>query len=820
MFVKTGTRFFLFLLLVHLLYACSGVRHLEDGEKWLYKQQVEGVDKNLENEINNLITLKPNTRIPIIGPLGAALYERGEDDFDTAQINQRKRNAIAQLDAKIQERTEAGKSTTKLEAKKNRKIARFDRKLKDGNFRMKTGSPLAVFDSVIVEQTKDRINSFLINSKGFRKANVTTSYIEKNRKVSLTYLIDSGSRNTIDSLITRTGDPALTALLQANRSGSFLIEGSYYDRSLLDAERDRIELLMIESGYYGFNKAYIEFQILEDPSTTDLWVATIINKPADQGTHKSFSLDSIIINTNGNDPITETQDYFGVKYNYGNFNYSPKSLDARLRFEPGQKYNFTDFENTQKQLLNMDMFRFVNTYFDTTTVPGKSIANFYTAPLQKFQLTQELGFNVTEGLPGPLYNASLKNRNIFLGSEILEIGIFAGLDGVSTASSQNQVLRTIQYGANASITFPRFITPFKSRGLNKITFNPRTRVSLGFNFIDRPEYVRSNLNGTLAYTWQNLKGNKSYSFNLADISLIDTEIDSASGFQEQLDDLLLQGNTLAFSFNRSFVSSSSFNATYNYDYGDPSNPSSYLRLFLESGGTIYDIVGRGLLENNDLENYQFYKVQVDYRRQVPLGIDKSIVFRINGGIADPYGGNNALPYEKYFFAGGSSSNRAWSPRRLGPGSAFPYELDETGQNVFENGELKPNRTGADSYQFEQPGEVLIEMNAEYRAKISGFFDWAFFIDAGNIWRLREFETPAPGEVVRISQGAKFDVNDFYKELAIGAGIGLRLDFSFLVFRLDVGHKIRDPRFPEGKRWQGLFKRPDQTVYNIAVGYAF
>ena len=112
------------------------------------------------------------------------------------------------------------------------------------------------------------------------------------------------------------------------------------------------------------------------------------------------------------------------------------------------------------------------------------------------------------------------------------------------------------------------------------------------------------------------------------------------------------------------------------------------------------------------------------------------------------------------------------------------------------------------------------MNAEYRAKISGFLDWAFFIDAGNIWRLTEFEAPAEGEVVRISQGAKFDYNDFYKELAIGAGIGIRLDFSFLVFRLDAGHKIKDPRFPEGERWQGLFKRPNQIVYNIAVGYAF
>lgn len=818
--MKLGTQFFFFLLIVYLFSGCSGTRHLEDGEKWLYNQSIEGVDKGLENEVNELIPLKPNTHIPLIGPIGAAIYERGEDNFDTAKIIKKKKAAIERINQKISVQSEANKSTKKLEAKRKRKIEKFDKKLDKGNFRMKTGSPLSIYDSTVVNNAAQRINSFLINSKGFRQSQVKVLKTENKRKVSLTYSIDQGPRNVIDSLILRTGDPDLTAVLRTNASKSLLIKGAYYDRALLDAERDRIDLLLRENGYFGFNKGYIEFQVLEDPTQTDLWIVTLINKPTESEVHQTFRLDSIIVNTNGNNPITDTKDYLGIKYNFGESDYSPKSLDARLKFEPQQSYNFTDIENTQRQLLNMDIFRYVNINFDTTIVPGRFIANLYSAPLQKFQLTQELGFNVTEGLPGPLYNARLKNRNFFKGAEIFEVGVFVGVDGVSSASDQSQVLRTIQYGGNISLTIPRFVTPFQSRGLNKIAFNPRTRASVGFNFTDRPEYVRSSLNGAFSYNWQNLRGTKSYTFNLAEVGLIDTDINPESGFQEQLNDLLLQGNTLAFSFNRSFVSSSSFNATYNFDYGNPVDPSSYLRFFVESGGTIYDIVGRGLLENNNLESYQFYKLQVDYRRHVPLDINKAAVFRINGGIADPYSGNNALPYEKYFFGGGSSGNRAWNPRRLGPGSAFPYELDDSGQNVFENGELKPNRTGADSYQFEQPGEILIEMNAEYRAKISGFLDWAFFIDAGNIWRLREFETPAAGEVVRISQGAKFDVNDFHKELAVGAGIGLRLDFSFLVFRLDAGHKLKDPRFPEGQRWQGLFKRTNQTVYNIAVGYAF
>ncbi len=791
---------------------------MEDGEKWLYKQNVEGIENVRESEINQLITLKPNTRIPIVGPMGAALYEAGENKFDTAKINNKKKGFIASIDKKIAERQAEGKSTNKLEAKKKRRIDRFDRKLRDGNFRMKTGSPLSVYDSLVVEASRKRINAYLINNKGFKKSNVTISKKEKNRKISITYVIDEGPRNYIDSLILRTGDSKITSLIDANQSASFLKKGDFYDREKIDQERDRLDILLRENGYFGFSKRYIEFQVMEDSTKTDLWIATIINKPADRAAHKGFQLDSIVINTNGNDAIKSQADYFGVHYNFGAFNYSPKAIDARLIFHPKDIYNYTDIENTQKQLINMDMFRYVNINLDSTLLPGKIVANLYTAPLQKFQLTQELGLNVTEGFPGPFYNVTFKNRNIFRGSEIFELNGFVGVDGISSAANQSQILRTIQYGGNMSLTFPRFLTPFRSRRLNKNTFNPRTRLSLGFSFTDRPEYVRSNLNGVFGYSWQNLKGTKNYTFNLADINLINTNnLDDA--FNQQLEDLFSQGNTLKFSFNKSFVSSSSFTAAYNFDYGNPRKASSFARFFIESGGTIYDIVGRGLLENNGLENYQFYKVQFDYRRHVPIAEEKAAVFRINAGIADPYGANNALPYEKYFFSGGSSSNRAWNPRRLGPGSSFPYLLKD-GQNVIENGELVPNRTGANSYQFEQPGEILLEMNAEYRANISGFLDWAFFIDAGNIWRLQEFETPAPGEVTRISPGAKFELKDFHNEIAIGAGLGVRLDFSFLVFRLDVGHKIKDPRFPSGKRWQGLFTRKNQTVYNIAVGYAF
>lgn len=813
---QATTQLFTLFLIVSCLCGCVGTRHLEDGEKLLYKQSISGTDKADKSALYDQIVLEPNTRIPFIGALGANLYERGKNAFDTAKINGQKKKFIAKIDEKIANKKARGKSTTGLESKKNRKVDRYNSHLRNGNFLMRTGTPLAVYDSTLIESSRQRILSHL-KDDGFFAAEVSIGQTEHKRKIDQVFIVAEGEQRFIDSLNLRTGDTAITKLVTDNQSSSFLQMGENYNVGRLTAERSRLNDLLRNNGYFEMNESYITFEVREAPGETDLWITTVINKPASKPNHVAYSMDSIIVNTNGSDTVTNRKSYENIGYTFGVLDYSPKVLDTRLIFRPGELYDYEKVVNTQRQLLNMDMFRYVNINFDTTLVPGKFVTNIYTAPLKKYQLTQELGVNVSQGFPGPFYNVSLINRNIFKGLEIFRLNGFFGVEGIASVSERDGVYRSFQYGTNASLTFPRFLTPFNSRNLNLKTFNPNTRVSLGFSFTDRPEYTRNNINGTFAYTWQNLKGTKNYTLNLANVNLIDTvRIDP--DFKVQLNELANQGNTLNLAFNPSFVSSTSFNAIINENYANPNRPSSFFRYFIESGGTLYDLIGTGVLEREGLEFYQFFKFEIDYRRYVPKSNGNAWAYRFHTGIANPYGENDALPYEKFFFTGGSSSNRAWSPRRLGPGSSFPYQLNEAGQNILdENGNLVPNRN---SYQFEQPGEVLLEMNIEYRSNLAGFFDWAFFIDAGNTWRLSEVSTTASEGPVRISQGGEFKLNRFHKEIAVGAGLGLRLDFSFLVFRLDMGHKLRDPRFPEKNRWQRLFKRNSQTVWNIAVGYPF
>jgi outer membrane protein assembly factor BamA len=202
-----------------------------------------------------------------------------------------------------------------------------------------------------------------------------------------------------------------------------------------------------------------------------------------------------------------------------------------------------------------------------------------------------------------------------------------------------------------------------------------------------------------------------------------------------------------------------------------------------------------------LEFYQFLKSSVDFRHYFPYGRESTFAFRINMGAAKPYGAisENTLPYEKYFFAGGSSSIRAWAPRRLGPGNFAATD---------DNGEL--------NYDFEQFGEIIFETSVEVRRNLVNFLDGALFVDAGNIWVFDQ--TPE-------REGANFEFNRFYKEIAIGTGAGLRIDFSFLILRLDIGFKLYDPAQPEGERWTAdkwnlAGGNNYSPTYNIGIGYPF
>ncbi|WP_229712667.1 BamA/TamA family outer membrane protein [Marivirga lumbricoides] len=799
------------LIAIVFLSSCVGTRYLEGDQKLLFKQKVKGNENISTDELNDLFVQKPNSRLLLL-PISpyVAFYEIGKKNYDKAALETELDTLKSRYNRKIERATEnqRPKKVGKYQRKLNRKSSKLNKKIEEGNLLMRWGEPLAVYDTNATEQTQNQIQLFY-ESKGYFDAEVDYQLklagLQKKR-IIVNYLVEEGTPHIIDTVFFNTGnDTTIYNLLEKSRDEVKLSQNSTYDQNELRAERERIEILLKNNGYYAFNRQFIEFNVYQSADTNLLSVEVIINKPAKQPFHKQYKINEVNFTTDVNSQLggrkRQLEKFNNINYYYYKSSYRKKILDQRVFIRPGALYSLDETFTTQRQLANLDMFRFVNIKYDTAG--GEFIANVFTSPLDKYQVSNEVGVNVnvTFGLPGPFYNVSLKNRNPFGGIEILELSGRVGFDAVANLSDQTQVTTATEARLNLSLTFPHFLLPYGSTIKTKFgLLNPKTRTGIGYSFTDRPEFTRSNFNASYGYSWQNKK-EWFYDFTLADINLIESKLDST--FAAALETQSRFGQQLSRAFLPSFVSSSYLSVTKSFnEYGLGANKASFIKFYGEAGGNLLNIDAVAeIADESDLANFQFLKMAVDFRHYLPYGKESTLAFRINVGAARPYGrfAQGILPYEKYFFAGGSNSIRAWAPRRLGPGSFVAID----------------SASGNFDYRFEQPGEIILEASVEARRNLVGFLDGAVFIDAGNVWNFDEREKP----------GSEFSFSRFHKEIAVGTGFGIRIDFSFLLLRFDVAFKVYDPARDQGERWTvdewNLGNRRNYgPALNIGIGYPF
>ncbi len=784
-----------------LLSSCLGTKQLKENEYLLYSQEINGNESFDTEDLDDLLLQQPNGRVPLL-PISIPVwsYQVGLNSFDTAKVEQKIEDVKAKYDAKIEEAGDNTRKEVKLERKRDNKLQRLERKLEEGNFLMRRGEPPAIYDSLLTEDSKEQLRLHYF-SEGFFNATVEYDTTTKGKRLYLTFNINETEPYTLDSIFYTIPDSAVRTLVFENNDNRILKVGQRYQQELFNNERDRLEDLLRNNGYFDFSKQYIEYNI--DSTWTQNGIATEIkiSNPQGRKNHKYFEVDSVVFITDADVGLTgerETYTLNDITYQYYKRKYNERILDNRVLIRPDEPYSRLKTFNTQRQLFNLDLFKFANIVYDTTG--NNMLATIYTSPLPKWQISTETGVNVTQGLPGPMVNFTVRDRNVLKTLGILEFSGRFAVEGVAGAATQESVYKSLEYGANLSLTLPGFAIPFGRRLTRYFgNTNPRTRLSTGFNYINRPEYNRNNINASFGYQWLTSK-NHSFTVNLLDVSIIESQIKSGD-FSDRLDELAAAGNNLIFSFRTSFSSNMNAQAIFNFNnYGNKETKSSMIRAYFESTGTFLNLY-RNVIENDlGLFPFQFLKGQVEYRNHIPINRGTQFAWRVNSGLALTYGGSEVLPYEKYFFAGGSNSIRAWAPRRLGPGSF-----------VFRGEDGKPD------YRFEQPGEMLLEASAEIRQHLFSFVQGALFVDAGNVWYIKT-------EPV---EGGRFNADDFLSEIAIGTGLGLRLDFDFLVLRFDAGIKTYDPAQNPGERWviRNLsWKRPfgvkNQTVWNIAIGYPF
>jgi outer membrane protein insertion porin family len=819
-----------------LLTGCIGTRHLKENERLLLRQHINA-PKNIDKEdLRSLYAQRENRKIlGVVAPL-IEIYYWGERNYNPEKYIQKKAKVDAKFNRKVA-KTSSQKKINNYEFRRQKKLDRLNNFIENGNLRMQWGEPVTVFDSAMVDESKENFSDYLF-SKGYFNNHVAARirYPEKQffrKSVTVTYFVDPGPAYIIDSLFFDVPDTTIMSLIFSNAKDSYVKEGKRYDQTDLTRERERIDALLRDNGYYDFSRQYIDYKV----DTTALspghkvLLQMVINLPAKRGYHRQFSIDSVYFTTDAgislNDAERHSRTYRDIRYFYHQDNYNLKILSQRVFIQPGQLYSRTKTFNTQRQLSNVDAFKFININFDTTG--GKFIANVFSSPLPRYEWSNEAGVNVTQGFPGPFYSLSFRKRNIFKGLENFELNGRFGFEGVASPTDEGNVYRSIEAGVNASLTFPQFLFPFRERTRFRLAqYNPKTRIITGYNFTNRPEYTRAAISVNSTFTWQNNR-NRTYSLTPFSVSVIDTSSVSKP-FQKFLDDQLALGNySLYNSFRPSFVNSALFSVIWNLnDYGNVESSSGFIRATIENGGMIWNWLDTTLVTDLELQYFKFVRFGLDIRRINILNANSTLAYRINGGLAYSYADNKSLPYEKFFFAGGSNSVRAWRPRRLGPGS-FKPELSE-----------RPNKDGLYSYSIEKPADILLEASIELRKKLFGFVSGAVFIDAGNVWtfdKLIKKVNVGDTEQVVENGNSQFRIDQFYKEIAVGTGVGLRFDFTFLILRFDLGMKVIDPARDEKDRFvldKVRFWKPyadenedgtwsnfrEPVIYNVGIGYSF
>ena len=638
---------------------------------------------------------------------------------------------------------------------------------------------------------------------GFLKSSIRTQVDTLDNLMNVSFLITEGEPSYFTKQDSISVDNPILATHVADyiRDNSVIRPMSRLQLSLIKKEKEQLSHHLRNEGYYYFSPDAIGIRLNDLKDSTLEQISLYYKIP-------EFKNRSIITNYDRLYRIGLPD--FNISDPYGNPAENPplKGLSKLISLKEDDLYSVDLFNQSLKNIYLTDQFKTVSIRFDTTRT--RLFPKIELFQNEKYNFSSELGGSVFRGIPGPFLTNSFKVRRLFTGLDYFDFSTRIGYEAQSGFINTSDTRNNLDLNVSASINFPTLYLP--KTIVNKLGtyYGAKTSVGVGFDFINRPEYQRTNLNLFQRYTWQ--KSEFSYfTFSLINLNLLNTlypETATSDAFKNYLEELKGKGNNLYRSFNPSFVSSLSFQ--YVYRNLLPSNELKNGKIFqigLESGGSTLNLfpthklsfVTDLLNSGKDIQFYRFLRFNFDYRKYKMLGRNQKsqLAFKLMGGVAYAYGADNdfQLPYEKNFFIGGPSSVRAWKPRRLGPGSYV-----------------------STSNLVEQPGSILLESSLEYRFKLFSLFgqmNGAFFVDAGNVWNMSQGNTDPT---------TQFTLNDFYNQIAVGTGFGLRWDFDFFLLRLDLATKVINPANPVNQKWvlpQTSFEGGQNPIeYNIGIGYPF
>lgn len=682
----------------------------------------------------------------------------------------------------------------------------------------RVGDAPVIFSDLETRLTQDELKKS-INNRGYMSASVDYSTKVKKKKLKLTYHVTSGKPYRVRSISYRIPDKKVKEYILGDSVNTLIREGILFDVNVLDNERQRITRHLTENGYYKFNKEYITYvaDTVRNSYLVDLAMHVDMFKAhadAMPEPHKQYYMNNVSFITDYD--VMQSSDIGSIEINdsihYRNhpiyfkdkLNLRPKILSTNSAIGRGGLYNVQDVENTYSNFSRLQYIRYTNIRFYETQLGDTTKLNTYVMLTKNKpkSISFQLDGTNSAGDLGAAAALSFQHRNLFKGSELFSLRLRGAFEAVSGLQTTYRDDGYTEIGVEASLNFPRFIFPFLSSDYRK-KIRATTELNIQYNYQFRPEFTRIVASAGWGYRWGLKQQYSQHRIDLVDINYLYMPWISAD-FKDKYLQENKENYILKYNYEDRLIVRTGYSFTFNSAGRALVNNTlignSYaVRFNVESAGNLlYAFSSLAKLPKNGNNEYtlldipfaQYVKADIDFAGNYVIDSRNSIAFHVAAGIAMPYGNADVIPFEKRYFSGGANSVRGWSVRELGPGKYV-------GDNNFLN----------------HSGDIKFDASIEYRTKLFWKFDGALFIDAGNIWTLRDYDD---------QPGGQFKLDSFYKQIAASYGMGLRLDLDFFVIRFDAGMKAINPIYESGRNRYPIYhpKLSRDLALHFAVGYPF
>ena len=751
-----------------LLIACDATKRVPEGSYLLNKVKIDTDTKSVKtSELEPFLRQQPNASFPIIGKYRLHLYNIAPNDSTWLYRQLRKFG--------------------------ERPVLYSDR-----------------LTSISAEQIK-----LELNNRGYLNATVDTLLELKDKKANVTYDVVGKTPYRILNYQDTIKDTTIFKILKEEKKLNFIRKDDIFDLEVLEEGRIEMALHLRNKGYYDFTKD--NFQFLADTTIGTNQVDLTVNllNPSDSTLHQQYYLGNSTI-LNGID-IAKLMDST-KHYQFDTIQFRDLTIiQDKKEFLRPQAIYYNTFLRKNRMYADRLVDR---TYTSLNGLGAVSQTNIDLYPILRNDSNfldsrisiapgnlhwMQFGVDGTNsaGDLGVAANITYEHRNIFKGAERLRIRLNGAYEFISSgglADSINLIDQNYyEYGAETFLSIPQLLLPWLLKALKEQP-SASTEFSVGVNFQKRPEYLRQFFNLSSKLQWSRMDWRLTNTIEPLDINYVRMPWKSDFFIKQYLSDD--SNPILRKSYEDQFIVRTAYSLTYtNSDRRLIVKNPFRIRAGIDLAGVLPRLItalggsrasSKGYEEIFGITYAEYVKTDLDFSSTFPFDDTNSLAIHFGLGVAVPYGNSIVLPFEKRYFAGGANSVRGWSTRTLGPGG---YQRNDTLRSDFVN----------------QTGDIKLDLSAEYRHKLTDLFEIATFVDAGNIWTIRDYQGQPSGVF-------KFD--EFYKQIAVAYGLGLRINLSFLLLRLDAGMKAYDPANKD-KRFV-LFKPnfSDKFALHFAIGYPF